>query len=157
MIHVLPTMLIAAFCASIHCSIAYIIVQQTSVAWDSIMLVKHSKKWHRTKNLTSSLTQLSMAHFFSMDLSWGSPPVFRPPALPPFLAPYVMASYQVVWVKSTAKIQFVIYLKRLFFLVYWESCRSSATYDLRLKAESWSLNFKIFKKSFNNSRFRCKL
>ena len=72
----------------------------------------------------------------------GEPLVFRPPALPPFLAPYVMASYQVVWVKSTAKIQFVIYLKRLFFLVYWESCRSSATYDLWLKAESWSLNFK---------------
>ena len=25
----------------------------------------------------------------------------------------------------------------------WESCRSSATYDLWLKANSWSLNFKI--------------
>ena len=84
----------------------------------------------------------------------GEPLVFRPPALPPFLAPYVMASYQVVWVKSTAKIQFVIYLKRLFFLVYWESCWSSTTYDLWLKAESWSLNFKILKKkSLNNLRF----
>ena len=29
----------------------------------------------------------------------------------------------------------------------WESCRSSATYDLWLKAESWSLNFKILKKN----------
>ena len=25
----------------------------------------------------------------------------------------------------------------------WESCRSSTTYDLWLKSESWSLNFKI--------------
>ena len=25
----------------------------------------------------------------------------------------------------------------------WESCRSSATYDLWLKAEAWSLNFKV--------------
>ena len=38
-------------------------------------------------------------------------------------------------------------------IFYWESCRSSATYDLWLKAESWSLNFKIQKKSFNNLRF----
>ena len=28
----------------------------------------------------------------------------------------------------------------------WESCRSSATSDLWLKPESWSLNFKFFKK-----------
>ena len=28
-------------------------------------------------------------------------------------------------------------------LAYWESCQSSATYNLWLKAESWSLNFKI--------------
>ena len=37
-------------------------------------------------------------------------------------------------------------------LLCWESCQSSATYDLWLKAQSWSLNFKIFKKSFNNLR-----
>ena len=27
----------------------------------------------------------------------------------------------------------------------WESCQLSATYDLWLKAESWSLNFEIYK------------
>ena len=32
------------------------------------------------------------------------------------------------------------------FSIYRESCQSSATYDLWLKAESWSLNSKIEKK-----------
>ena len=36
-------------------------------------------------------------------------------------------------------------LKSQIFLKHWESCPSSATYDLWLKAESWSLNFKILK------------
>ena len=69
-----------------------------------------------------------------------------------FIAAYLPAG-------RLGKISSPIFVNHFFIFVYfglqtqinislWESCWSSATYDLWLKAESWSLNFKIVKKSF---------
>ena len=46
------------------------------------------------------------------------------------------------WIRILAMSN-IIWEKYRKFLQYWESCQSSATYDLWLKAETWSLNLKI--------------